>query len=158
MRPTALALVLAGITAGLAAEWAGDLEGADAAADLGVGLVLVACGAVAWNWHPESRVGMLMSAAGFSWFLGTVFEPALYLHRGPLAHLVLAYPTGRLTRPLVRVVVAAVYVDAAIEPLARNDVVTLALSCVLAVTAGLQFRGKEGTARRAGAPALAAAL
>jgi len=158
MRRPALALLLAGITAGLAAEWAGDLDGAAAADDLAVGLVLVACGAVAWDRHPESRVGVLMSAAGFSWFLGTVVEPALYLHRGPLVHLTLAYPTGRLTNPLARGVVVLAYVDAAIEPLARNDVVTLALSGALALTAGQIFRGRAGTARRAGGPALAAAL
>jgi signal transduction histidine kinase len=158
MRARALALFVVGLAAGLAAEWAGDLEGAGAAADLAVGLVLVACGAVAWNWHPESRVGALMSIAGFSWFLGTVFEPALYLHRGPLVHLVLAFPTGHLKSRVVRVVAAAAYVDAAIEPLAQDDVLTLALCAVLALTAGQMFRGRAGPARRAGAPALAAAL
>jgi len=158
MRARVLALLVAGLAAGLAADWAGDLEGAEAAADLAVGLVLVACGAVAWGRRPESRVGALMSAAGFSWFLGTVFEPALFLHRGPLVHLVLSYPTGRLNARVVRVVVAAAYVEAAIEPLARNDVATLALSGMLAVTGVWAYHGTAGPARRAAAPALAAAL
>ena len=65
-----------------------------------------------------------MSLAGFTWFLGTAFAPALYLHRGPFVHLLLSYPTGRVPTRLVRVVAAA-YVDGAIEPLARNDALTL---------------------------------
>ena len=72
--------------------------------------------------RPESRVGAIMSLAGFTWFLGTAFEPALYLHRGPFVHLLLSYPTGRLSDRLARAVVVAAYVDGAIEPLARNDI------------------------------------
>src|SRR6185295_2050444 len=79
--------------------------------------------------RPQSRVGVLMSLAGFTWFLGTAFEPALFLHRGPLVHLLLSYPTGRLPTRLARVV-------AAVEV----------------------FVGTSGPARKAGAPALAAAL
>jgi len=158
MRTPASALFAAGIAAGLAAEWAGGLEGAEAAADFTVGLVLVGCGAVAWSRRPESRIGALMSAAGFSWFVGTAFEPALFLHRGPLVHLCLSYPTGRLERRVARAVVVGAYVDAAIEPLAQNDPLTLALGGVVALTALHAFRGTVGPARRAAGPALAAAL
>jgi hypothetical protein len=70
-----------------------------AAEDFAVGSVLLMCGVAAWDRRPESRVGALMSLAGLTWFLGTAFEPALYLHRGPLAHLFLSYPNGRLSTP-----------------------------------------------------------
>ena len=99
-----------------------------------------------------------MLFAGSTWFLGTVFEPALFLHRGPLVHLHLSYPTGRLRSRLSRRVVAAAYVDAGIEPLAHNDVLTLALSAAVAVTAVQVFTGTSGPARKAGGPALASAL
>jgi len=99
-----------------------------------------------------------MSLAGFTWFLGTLFLPALFLHRGPLVHLHLSYPTGRLPTRLARGVVIAAYVDAAIEPLARNDVLTLVLSAAVALTASQVFLGTSGPARKANGPALAAAL
>jgi signal transduction histidine kinase len=153
-----LALLVVGIGFGIAAELAGDLEPATAAADFAVGCVLIACGAIAWDRRPASRVGALMSLAGFTWFLGTVFEPALFLHRGPLVHLHLAYPTGRLRTPLARGVVVAAYVDAAIEPIARNDALTLALSAAVAIAAVHVYLGTSGPARKAGGPALAAAL
>ena len=86
-----------------------------AVADLAVGCVLVVCGAIAWTRRPASRVGSLMSLAGFTWFLGTLVPAALYLHRGPLVHLHLSYPTGRIPRLALAVVVAA-YVDAALRP------------------------------------------
>ena len=96
--------------------------------------------------------------AGLTWFLGTLFEPLLYLHRGPVTHLLLAYPTGRLPTRLARIVVCGAYAYSAIEPLAASDAVTLALSAVIAATAVRLFLATSGPARKAGGPALAAAL
>ena len=93
-----------------------------------------------------------MSFAGFTWFLGTVFEPALFLHRGPLVHLQLSYPTGRLPTRLARGVVAVAYVDAAIEPVAQNDAVTLALERRRRTDRRPGVRGTSGPARKAGGP------
>ena len=160
MPPLKLALVPAGLAFGLAAEWAAYDDGSFGlvAADFGVGCVLVVCGVVAWQRRPESRVGVLMAFAGLTWFLGTLLPSALYLHRGPLVHLHLSYPSGRLPTRLSRVVVAAAYVDAAIAPLARNDALTLALSGAVAITAIQVFARTSGTARKAAGPALEAAL
>src|SRR5215208_4717850 len=94
-------------------------EPGKAAADFAVGAVLLCCGVIAWQRRAESRVGALMALAGVTWFVGTLAAPALYLHRGPLVHLHLSYPTGRLsTRPATAVVVAA-YAIGVVEPLAR---------------------------------------
>jgi signal transduction histidine kinase len=160
MRALRLALLPLGVAFGLAVEWVAYESGelAVAAADFGVGCVLIACGALARDRRPESRVGALMSLAGFTWFLGTAFEPALFLHRGPLVHLHLSYPTGRLPTRLARIVVAVTYAQAAIEPLARNDVLTVVVSGAVALTAVHAFLGTSGPARKAGGPALAAAL
>ena len=49
-------------------------------------------------------------------------------HRGPLVHIVLSYPSGRLRGRLAHVVVAAAYADGLIEPMARNNTVTLVLA------------------------------
>ena len=160
MRRAGLATLPLGIGFGLATEWAAFDRGqlGVALVDLAVGCMLFSCGAIAWDRRSESRAGPLMSFAGFTWFLGTVFEPALFLHRGPLVHLHLSYPTGRLPTRLSRGVVAVAYVDAAIEPVAQNDAVTLALSAAVALTAVQVFTGTSGPARKAGRPALAAAL
>jgi len=159
MRRLPLALLAVGIGVGVAAEWA-SYDEIDPApwADFAVGAVLVSCGAVAWSRRPESRTGLLMWLTGFTWFLGTVFEPAVYLHRGPLVHLLLSYPSGRLPTRSVRLVVAVAYVDAAIEPLARNDWLTLALAGAVAGVAFQTFRGASGPGRLAARVALGAVL
>ena len=77
---------------------------------------------------------------------------------GPLVHLHISYPTGRLRRRLALATVIGAYVDAAVAPLARNDVVTLLLAALVALAAADVFLRTSGTARRAGIPALAAAL
>ena len=158
VRPFALlpvALVV-GLVAERAAFGSGDL--ALAAGDLAVGLVLVGCGAIAWERRAWSRVGPLMALAGFTWLVGGFGAALLYLHRGPLVHLHLSYPTGRLPTRLSRAVVVAAYVDASILGLARLDGLTIALSVAVALTAAQVFLGTSGPARKAGAPALAAAL
>ena len=160
MRALRLALLPSGIALGLVSEWATHetSTAAAAAADFAVGCVLLTAGALAWERRPESRVGALMSASGLTWFLGTLFEPATFLHRGPLVHLLLSYPTGRLPTRLARVVAAAAYIDGAIEPLAANDGVTLVLCAAVALTAVRVFLGTSGPARKARRPAVAAAL
>lgn len=123
-----------------------------------VGILLVTCGVIAWDRRPQSRVGILMVIAGFTWFAGNFGAIAVYLHRGPLVHLHISYPTGRLRRRLAQATVAGAYVHAVIEPVARTDVVTLALAVLVAVAALDIFLRTSGTARRAGIPALVAAL
>jgi signal transduction histidine kinase len=155
------ALLAAGIAFGLAVEWAyysPALGPALTAADFAVGCLLLVCGTVAWQRRPESRVGPLMGLAGATWFLGNVAQWLLYVHRGPLVHLHLSYPTGRLPTRLAAAVVAIAYVDAVVEPLAANDVLTLTLSALIALSALQIFLRTSGPARKAGGPALAAAL
>jgi len=160
-RSATLVMLALGIGFGVAAEWASydSSNGpALAAADFAVGCLLIGCGVIAWNRRSESRVGLLMNLAGFTWFVGTAFEAALYLHRGPLVHLYLSYPSGRLRTWTVRTVVVIAYVDALVEPVASNSVLTLVLSALVAIAAVRTFQGSSGPARRAGGPALAAAL
>jgi signal transduction histidine kinase len=113
-----------GLVFGLAAEWIGqpELPVLDALA----GFALLFLGLLAWWRRSESRVGLLMAAAGFAWFLGSTWSPAVFLHRGPLAQLLLSYPSGRLSSRLERTAVGAAYVYAAAYPIAENNYVTLA--------------------------------
>ncbi len=100
MRALRLWLLAAGAAVGIAAEWVyfGWDDPGEWLPDLAVGWTLIACGLVGWARRPESRSGPLLTATGFAWFAANfASEQALYLHRGPLIHLVLSYPT-RTTR------------------------------------------------------------
>jgi hypothetical protein len=169
-----------GIALGLVAEWtalrrpdfAQPADAAElrlAAADLVVGVVLIACGWACSSRRPESRVGLLLAAAGFAWFLGTFATSTLEsaadvgalfvtLHRGPLVHALIAYPTGRCSDRLERIVVAAGYVSAVVADLGESPWVMLGLAAVLVGTRATTFRRARGPMRRARRVALAAAL
>ncbi len=86
-----------------------------------VGASFMGAGLVAWVRRPGSRIGPLMIAVGFVFFL-----PVVWWTRNPVAsvvgvavvswyqaflvHLALAFPTGRLRSRTERIVVAAIYV------------------------------------------------
>ena len=129
-----------------------------AIADAAVGACLVGASVVASTRRPESRVGALLGLSGVTWFAGSIFTGALYLHRGPLVHLHLAYPTGRLRGWPSRVTVGIAYATAAVGPWARNDALTIVVAVLVAVTAASVFLPTLGPTRRALLPALGAAL
>jgi signal transduction histidine kinase len=159
MRRLRLALWPAGLLLGIAAEWgAWTDDPGGAALDLVVGFLLIGLGLVAWQRRGSSAVGPLMAASGFAWFLGNLAAWALYLHRGPLVHLVVSYPSGRPRSRLERVVVAAGYVCAVASPLARNDAATILLALAVCATALRRFLVASGPERRARAAALGAAV
>jgi signal transduction histidine kinase len=130
-RRQAVGIAAAGIAAGillfLVALGADDLSrpGYRAALACWTTLPYIFAGVVAWRRRPQSRLGRLMVTAGFGtvpnflvWsendFLFTVglatqfLPPALYLH------LFLAFPSGRLSHTLDRVIVCVAYGAAAL--------------------------------------------
>jgi signal transduction histidine kinase len=153
-------LVIAGLALAVVSEWK-QLEAGEpgkAIADGAVGVVLVVCGLGAWEWKAESRTGRLMTLAGFTWFAGSLAPAALFWHRGPLVHLHISYPTGRLRRRFAAATVVVAYVGAVIALLADNDVVTVVVSALVMLAAYDVFVRTSGPARRAAVPALVAAL
>ncbi len=98
---------------------------------VGGGLVMtsyIAVGLVAWWRRPHNRFGALMTAVGFAYAIGAltasdaslpatigVVFGALYL--AVAAHMVLAFPTGRLETPGQRRLVAATYALVVLAPL-----------------------------------------
>jgi signal transduction histidine kinase len=154
--------VLLGAAAGLAvaAEWSAYQQRHDRldVADGVVGFILLGCGVVAWDRRPRSRVGSLMCLTGVAWFAGTIWSGMLFLHRGPLVHLNLSYPRGRLRWWPAVASVAAAYIASTIVPLAGNHALTIALAVVVASVAGVGFLRTTGTARRARAPAVVSTL
>jgi signal transduction histidine kinase len=124
-------------------------------ADAAVGIVLLGCATATCVRHP--RVGLIMAAVGVTWFLGDLLPSLVFLHRGPLVHLHISYPTGRLRRPLAVVTVTSTYLAAALDSVARNPWLTAGLAILVAVAASDVFALTSGPARKAAAPALVAA-
>src|SRR5215210_3315509 len=94
---------------------------AQAALIVWVILAYVLAGAIAWWRRPESRLGPLMIAAGFGTFvsmlgwskldlLRTIGQTLDFLPPILFLHVFLAFPSGRLERPVERVIVGAAYV------------------------------------------------
>jgi signal transduction histidine kinase len=161
-RPVLLLLAAAGTLLGLAAEWVayGWDDHRRWIPDLAVGWSFIACGLVGRWRRPNSGTGPLMVAVGFTWFLGnfaSVDMPAiawlathaLYLHRGPLIHCVLSFPTGRLTSGTDRAMVAVGYVAAILTPTAHEEIVTAILGALLVAVAVRDYAVAIGSARRA---------
>jgi len=127
--------------------------------DLVTGWSLIAYGLVGWSRRPESRSGPLMAATGFAWFAGNfatanlgpldwLAAHALYLYRGPLFHLVLSYPRGRLAGRLERAAVAVGYVAAILTPAWRSGTTTIVLASLLVGVAGRSYLRAAGRERR----------
>src|SRR6478735_1363205 len=83
--------------------------------DLAVGLTFIACGLLARQ--RRHGAGSLLAATGVTWFLGTYSTDLLYLHRGPLVHLLIAYPGARPRSRIDGVAIAAGYVAALATPI-----------------------------------------
>ena len=116
--------------------------------DLLVGVAWLAVALVLWTRERTRRSAALAAAFGGSWLLGSL-DPALaLLHRGPLAHLLLAYPSGRLESRPAQAVVAAAYVDAIVGPQAGGPGWTLAFAAGLPLTAAVRFLSATGAVRR----------
>lgn len=164
------AIALAGLVLGLAAEWVArsQLTLPAAAADLAVGWTLIACGLIAWSRRPQSRIGPLTALTGFAWFLGTLAgseidavatlgSALLTLHRGPLFHAIISYPSGRLPSRLGIVFVTTCYIYAATVPLARNSVATVVVVLMVLATTIRGYRLAAGPDRQARVTAIVAA-
>ncbi len=170
MRWFRLLLWPAGAVFGIAAEWIffGWGDPRHWMPDLVTGWTLIACGLIAWSRRPESRSGALMAATGFSWFFGNFatsgIDPvdwlgahALYVYRGPLVHLLVTYPSGRLSSRLDRAAVAVGYAAAVLTPVWRSELATIVLAVLLVVVCARSYLRAVGPARRARRLALWAA-
>ena len=150
----AAALVAAAVALGLAAEWAAGASGVTAAGDLVAGVALIVCGAWAWAGRTRSAWGALLLLAGLAWFAGTAEGTLAYVHRGPLAHALLAYPRGRLESRAALAATIAAYVEGLLPEVAGSEAGTLAYAGGLAAAAALRHRTARGPRRRARLAAL----
>jgi len=101
--------------------FAGSSDAADAAL-LAAGWALIGCGLASWVRRPASRFGLLLTAAGFAWFVPEWNNPelgsALAFTVGLalwavcpvlIAHAALAYPGGRLPSRIEAAAVTTAY-------------------------------------------------
>jgi signal transduction histidine kinase len=141
---------------GIAAEWTARTDASHWVPDLAVGWAFLACGFVAWSERPESRSGALMVATGLAWFAGTSFDQLVYLHRGPLVHLALAYPSGRLKGRLEWSAAAVAYGTALTTEVWQDEGAAIGLSAAFVAVAGRGYLKAVGRERRARLASLSA--
>jgi signal transduction histidine kinase len=128
--PAALAVGLGTLAVALGPGWFTTYGGRSSLAAtliVAAGLALVVAGLVTSYSHPAGRIGDLALLAGLVWFAAVWVDwdkgPPLIRSLGMLAagfafplllHLVVAYPSGRLRGTVARMLVAAVYLEAAL--------------------------------------------
>jgi signal transduction histidine kinase len=141
---------------GLVAEWRGPGFGDAAgwAADLVTGWTVLAAGFAARARRPDSRFGLLLAATSAAWFAGTLWPALATLHRAPLAHAVLSFPSGRLASTVGRAAVGLVYVT---WPLGEGEAATIAFAVLLLAVPFADRRVAVGVERRGRSPAVWAA-
>jgi signal transduction histidine kinase len=100
-----------------------------------IGWSFMGAGVVAWARRPGNRTGPLMVLVGFLWFIGRLYwasQPLLHeigewtfsLPIAVFAHLLLAFPSGKLESPGARALTVAAYVNVVVVdnvPLLLSD-------------------------------------
>jgi len=128
-----------------------------AAADLVVGLALIALGTLIGARHARTT-GSLLLLAGATWLAGDLSQALAYAHRGPLVHALLTYPSGRTRSPLIAAVIVAAYVDGLVPELARSPWPTIALTAAVVGAAAWRYMRAPGRERRMAAVPLVGAV
>ncbi|MDQ4038906.1 MAG: hypothetical protein M3313_11305 [Actinomycetota bacterium] len=116
--------------------------------DVSVGVAFCVLGVLLLSRRPLRVAGILMVTTGSAWLLGSLFPAAVFLHRGPLIHLLVGYPRGRPRGRLARLVVAIGYLDS-VQPLGRNHFATMAVALVVAAVTVAGYQSASGADRRA---------
>jgi hypothetical protein len=124
-------------------------------ADLATGAVVFVAGLVALSVQRGRVTGMLLCAVGAAWFAGSVAAALVFLHRGPLVQLLLAYPRGRVHGRARLALLVAAYV-CVVEPV--GAAIGRPLFALVLLAAAERWWRTGGIERRAAASALAAAV
>jgi signal transduction histidine kinase len=121
--------------------------------DVLVAWVLVASGLLVGSSRRSARLsGWLLLLTGWTWLSGAV------IHRGPLAHLLLTWPSGRPGTRWVVGGIALAYGDAIAESIVPSSGLTLGYAALLAATAVARLGATSGMARRGRTAGAMAAL
>lgn len=129
--------------------------------DGATGVVVIGLGLSLALLRPRRQIGLVLTAAGAAWFLGglTVVPGDIgaaaaaltFLHRGVMAHAIIALPTGRLATPAARAAVLVGYVICLIPPLWTNVMATTVVCAAFAIGVVASAARAPGRARRSAA-------
>jgi signal transduction histidine kinase len=125
--------------------------------DLLVGVMWMAVAVALWPRRRTRKSAALSAAFSVTWLLGSLDPALLFVHRGPLAHVLLAYPKGRLGSVPARVAVTAAYIDGILAGVAGGPEWTLAFAAGLVAAASVRSLTATGAVRRSRVVPLAAA-
>jgi signal transduction histidine kinase len=132
---------------------------ATAAADLAAGVALLSAGLIAWTRARGSRTGLLLVVAGVAWLAGDLSSQLAEVHRGPLVHAVLTFPTGRTRSVPVVIVIVLAYVEGIVPARPLGPWPTAILLVAVVVVAAWRWAKAVGLERRTlGVPLLCTAL
>jgi hypothetical protein len=125
--------------------------------DVAVGLSYLAAGVIGLGAPIARRFGVLAFATSIAWFVGALSPAASSLYIGPLAQLLVTYPTGQVQRSQMIVLSLSYLVAIAAPWVPLAGTVTLALTAVTGVVL-LTVLATRGPIRRARTSAAEGAL
>ena len=123
-----------------------------------MGLAWFAGGLAAWPRRETRGSAALMAWVGVTWLLGDAFQTLVLLHWGALAHLLIAYPTGRLESRVARAAVLIGYVAALLAAVLPGTGWAFGFAIALLGAALVRFTTATGTVRRSRAAPVAVAV
>jgi signal transduction histidine kinase len=137
--------------------------------DLAVGWTFILCSGIVLMRERSVGVGVLLGASGLLWFVPNLVEAGpvwlrhltaytLFAYRGPVLHLLVAYPGAWPRSRLARSAVAVGYVAALVYPFWQNGVVSALLAVLFVLVSGVEYRHAVGTRRWARLVALVATI
>ena len=107
---------------------------------------------------PTMRIPALFLATGLTWFAGAAIGPLQGAYVGPLVFLLVAYPTGRVRRPVQWAIIVSAVVVAAIGVTASVTAFVPLVLVAAAVVDAIAGRSSPGPLRRGRRSAAATAV
>lgn len=126
--------------------------------DIAAGWAFCVAGVLAWGGHRPRAIALLLEVTGLTWLLGSLVPAMIDVYRGPLVHLLLAYPSGRLPGRLSQGVVIAAYLSGAFGQMPAVQSTAPILVSVVALVAIRTAAGSTGARARGRKVAAAAAV
>ena len=126
--------------------------------DLLVALAWIGGGLGIWGRRRTRGSAVLMVWVGVTWLLGDASQTLVLLHWGALAHVLIAYPSGRLGSRLWRAAVLVAYAASLLAAVLPGTGWALGFAIALPVATLARFATANGTLRRSRAAPLAVAV
>jgi signal transduction histidine kinase len=161
VKASTVAVLLAGFCVGVTAQWLyfGFANPSLWIPDLLTGWALIGSGVIAWQARPSSRVGVLLVAAGFAWYLPSLSAAdaallagagtsGLFLHRGLLMHALVTFASGRIGSRAESLMVSGCYTAVILNGIWRSWLLTLLTAIVLVLACRRRSTIVIGSERR----------